>query len=95
MDSARDNHYLRNTSFLDPALIPGWKRALDIVLILAFPLLLPAGADHRRVDSDVSPGPVLFQQERVGYRGSRFMCYKFRTMVVNADATVHQGHLNN
>jgi lipopolysaccharide/colanic/teichoic acid biosynthesis glycosyltransferase len=26
----------------------------------------------------------------VGYKGSRFMCYKFRTMVVNADSRSHQ-----
>jgi lipopolysaccharide/colanic/teichoic acid biosynthesis glycosyltransferase len=40
-----------------------------------------------------SPGPIFFQQERVGYLGRRFSCLKFRTMVVNADTTVHQGHL--
>ncbi len=95
MDSARDNHYLRNTSFLDPALIPGWKRALDITLILlAFPLLLPLAVIIAGLIRAVSSGPVLFKQERVGYRGSRFMCFKFRTMVVNADAAVHEGHLN-
>lgn len=27
-----------------------------------------------------SPGPVLFKQDRVGYRGRRFRVYKFRTM---------------
>lgn len=41
----------------------------------------------------VSAGPVLFKQERVGYLGRRFMCFKFRTMYVGADAVVHQGHL--
>jgi len=42
----------------------------------------------------VSTGPVLFRQERVGYLGRRFMCFKFRTMFVDADATIHQGHLH-
>ena len=42
----------------------------------------------------VSAGPVLFKQERIGYLGERFLCYKFRTMFVNSDATVHRGHLN-
>jgi len=42
----------------------------------------------------VSQGPVLFRQERVGYLGQRFMCFKFRTMYVNADTAVHQGHLD-
>jgi lipopolysaccharide/colanic/teichoic acid biosynthesis glycosyltransferase len=40
----------------------------------------------------VSPGPVLFRQERVGYRGRRFMCYKFRTMHVGADSKIHREH---
>jgi len=42
----------------------------------------------------VSPGPALFRQERVGYLGRKFTCFKFRTMVVNADTSIHQGHLN-
>ena len=42
----------------------------------------------------VSAGPVLFKQERIGYLGGRFLCYKFRTMFVNADTGIHQGHLN-
>ena len=41
----------------------------------------------------VSPGPVFFQQERVGYRGRRFMCFKFRTMQVNSSTALHQEHL--
>ena len=95
MDSARDNVCLRKTSFLDSARIPGWKRALDISLIfLAFPLLLPLALIIAGLIRVGSSGPLLFKQERVGYRGSRFMCFKFRTMVVNADAAVHQGHLN-
>ena len=31
-----------------------------------------------------SPGPVFFQQERIGYRGKPFMIYKFRTMFSEA-----------
>jgi lipopolysaccharide/colanic/teichoic acid biosynthesis glycosyltransferase len=41
-----------------------------------------------------SPGPVFFVQERVGYRGTRFMCFKFRTMVFGADTKNHQAYLD-
>ncbi|MEJ2749348.1 MAG: sugar transferase, partial [Anaerolineae bacterium] len=33
-----------------------------------------------------SPGPVFFQQERVGKWGKTFGCYKFRSMYVDAEA---------
>jgi lipopolysaccharide/colanic/teichoic acid biosynthesis glycosyltransferase len=42
----------------------------------------------------VSPGPILFRQERIGYRGRRFSCLKFRTMLVGADTAVHKSHLH-
>lgn len=32
-----------------------------------------------------SKGPVIFQQERIGLNGRRFMCYKFRTMYCDAE----------
>jgi exopolysaccharide biosynthesis polyprenyl glycosylphosphotransferase len=31
-------------------------------------------------------GPVFFQQKRTGLNGRHFMCYKFRTMIVNAES---------
>jgi lipopolysaccharide/colanic/teichoic acid biosynthesis glycosyltransferase len=75
--------------------LPAWKRALDIILILvALPLLLPLMLLIALVIRIVSPGPVLFKQQRIGFRGERFMCFKFRTMVVGADTAIHQGHLN-
>ena len=74
--------------------LPAWKRALDVVAILmALPLLLPLAIVIGLVIRLVSTGPVLFKQERVGYRGSRFMCLKFRTMFCGAETTTHQGHL--
>jgi exopolysaccharide biosynthesis polyprenyl glycosylphosphotransferase len=33
-----------------------------------------------------SKGPVFFRQERIGLRGRKFKLYKFRTMVVDAEA---------
>ena len=71
-----------------------WKRLLDVVCILATaPVWVPLGLLIAAVIKVASPGPIFFQQERVGYLGRRFSCLKFRTMVVNADTTVHQGHL--
>lgn len=57
------------------------KRALDLLLALAglallWPLLLVA-AVWVRLDS---PGPALFNQERVGRHGRSFRIHKFRTM---------------
>jgi lipopolysaccharide/colanic/teichoic acid biosynthesis glycosyltransferase len=51
-----------------------------------------------------SPGPVFFIQERVGakreYKNGRlawktvlFPCYKFRTMKLNADSSIHQAYV--
>lgn len=36
-----------------------------------------------------SPGPVLFKQERVGFKGKRFYFLKFRSMVCNCDDKIH------
>lgn len=75
--------------------IPVWKRALDCLLIVLFSpawavLMLAIAALVRLVSS----GPVLFKQERVGYRGHLFVCLKFRTMFVGADTVAHKTHLD-
>lgn len=78
-----------------PIAVPRWKRLLDMsVVILATPILLPLMAGVAILVRIFSEGPILFRQERVGYLGQRFMCFKFRTMFVNADTNVHQGHLD-
>jgi exopolysaccharide biosynthesis polyprenyl glycosylphosphotransferase len=70
--------------------IKGWnlavKRTLDVALILlALPFLLPFMALIALVIRLDSPGPALFRQTRVGKHGKLFTCYKFRTMVVDAE----------
>jgi Sugar transferases involved in lipopolysaccharide synthesis len=55
-------------------------------LILLAPLLA-AAAIAIRVGS---PGPVLFRQVRIGKAGRRFVMYKFRTMVVDAESRKHE-----
>ena len=62
------------------------KRALDLIvsvsmLTVTAPLLLLA-ALAIRIDS---PGPVFFRQVRVGRDGQRFIMYKLRTMVSDAE----------
>jgi lipopolysaccharide/colanic/teichoic acid biosynthesis glycosyltransferase len=72
-----------------------WKRALDAFLILlAMPLLIPLGLLIALLIRCGSPGPVLFKQERVGYLGTRFRCFKFRTMFVDTETTTHEEHLH-
>jgi lipopolysaccharide/colanic/teichoic acid biosynthesis glycosyltransferase len=63
------------------------------LVILALPFLVPLGIIIAVYVKLVSPGPAFFRQQRVGYRGKKFMCLKFRTMQVNADTTVHKAHL--
>jgi lipopolysaccharide/colanic/teichoic acid biosynthesis glycosyltransferase len=80
---------------VSPNPVPQWKRYLDVsVILLAVPILVPLMVAVAILVRIVSEGPVFFRQERVGYLGRRFMCFKFRTMFVNADTTIHQGHLN-
>jgi lipopolysaccharide/colanic/teichoic acid biosynthesis glycosyltransferase len=89
----RGKPLVEKTSEMKAKGLPGWKRAVDITFSLAaMPVLAVCTLMTATVMALVSPGPVLFRQERVGYRGRRFMCYKFRTMHVGADSTVHQEH---
>jgi len=73
--------------------LPIWKRMLDLALILAMsPGLMILGAGVALLVWCGSRGPALFRQRRVGYGGREFTCYKFRTMRVDAEATLHRDH---
>ncbi|MDB6095102.1 MAG: Undecaprenyl-phosphate galactose phosphotransferase [Verrucomicrobia bacterium] len=73
--------------------MPVGKRMFDVVLsALALPVLGLVTLAMMVLMKAVSPGPVFFYQERVGYLGRRFRIYKFRTMSVNADAGIHRAH---
>jgi exopolysaccharide biosynthesis polyprenyl glycosylphosphotransferase len=75
---------------LKPARIAGWnfalKRGIDLALativLVGLSWLVALLALAIKIDSS---GPVFFRQERVGRNGRRFICYKFRTMVEDAE----------
>lgn len=63
------------------------KRVLDIslswlALIITSPLLLGLAIGVKFS----SKGPVIYRQERIGYRNKPFKILKFRTMVIDAEA---------
>ena len=63
------------------------KRAFDIVFSVC--VLIPLGLFIPIIALIIkrqSPGPIFFKQARTGMDGRTFMCYKFRSMHVNADA---------
>jgi exopolysaccharide biosynthesis polyprenyl glycosylphosphotransferase len=72
------------------------KRAVDIVvstlaLVLFAPVLL-AAAIAVKLDSS---GPIFYAAERIGKKGRRFRCIKFRTMARDADKRrAEMMHLN-
>jgi lipopolysaccharide/colanic/teichoic acid biosynthesis glycosyltransferase len=73
--------------------IPTWKRLLDLTLIsLTTPIWLSTMGVVSLWILIVSPGPLLYRQERIGYRGRRFMILKFRTMHVNSETLSHEGY---
>jgi lipopolysaccharide/colanic/teichoic acid biosynthesis glycosyltransferase len=67
--------------------LPRWKRALDIVLSsIGLLVLLPVFAVIMLAIRLTSRGPVFFRQRRSGQGGKPFMLFKFRTMVIDAEA---------
>jgi len=62
------------------------KRVLDVMLsmtglIFLSPLLLWSAIRVRLS----SPGPIIYRQERIGYKGKKFQIYKLRSMVIDAE----------
>lgn len=76
--------------YVEPVKRNGWrpvaKRAFDIVLssfglLVSLPVLVLSAIAIKLTSS----GPVLYRQERVGYRERPFKILKFRSMYVNSD----------
>jgi len=67
------------------------KRVLDLVLSLAVAIVtLPLWVAIVIAIKLDSPGPVFFVQDRVGLNGRHFRCFKFRSMMVNAEAMLDE-----
>ena len=69
------------------------KRAFDIagalaLLLLTSPVMLVAAVAARLS----SPGPAIFKQVRLGEGGRPFVYYKFRSMYVNNDDSMHRDY---
>ncbi|TCN31267.1 sugar transferase [Sinorhizobium americanum] len=75
-----------------PTPLGSWpKRALDltvasVALVLAMPLMLIVAL----LIAVFIGRPILFVHRRIGFNGRPFNCYKFRTMVENADQVLEE-----
>lgn len=62
------------------------KRIMDVCLSsLALLALSPVMLAIAILIKRDSPGPIFYRAARIGRKGRRFSCFKFRTMVANAD----------
>jgi lipopolysaccharide/colanic/teichoic acid biosynthesis glycosyltransferase len=90
---------VRTMLISSPTLAPAGylvKRSLDLTVaalgLLALAPILAIIAMGVKLDS---PGGVLYVDKRIGRQGRIFNCYKFRTMVANADQLrAHLAHKN-
>jgi exopolysaccharide production protein ExoY len=73
--------------------LPFWKRLIDLsCCVIALPFLALATLIVAALTSLTSPGPIFFQQQRIGYSGRKFRLYKFRTMHASAETSSHRAH---
>jgi exopolysaccharide biosynthesis polyprenyl glycosylphosphotransferase len=72
------------------------KRVIDIVgSAIGLTILSPLLALIALLIKCDSEGPIFYRAHRVGRKGRRFICHKFRTMVTNADSLKDKlRHLN-
>ncbi len=75
---------------LQTGLMPVWqqniKQVLDIMIAAIFLIILSPLFLYIAIRVRLSSkGPIIFKQERIGYKGKPFMMYKFRSMIVGAE----------
>ena len=78
--------------------IHGWqrfaKRVFDtLAVIVGLIFIAPLLAFVALLIKLDSPGPILYQQERIGENGRVFAMFKFRSMRVNSDHALHKTHV--
>lgn len=75
---------------IDTGLMPEWqrniKRLLDVIIsmvcMVVFSPVMLFAAIRTKLSSQ---GPVIFSQERIGYKGKPFIIHKFRSMYTDAE----------
>lgn len=66
------------------------KRVLDVVGVLTLGIVFFPVIVGVALWLSLTGGPVLFRHTRIGKRGNRFTCYKFRTMVRDAEHVLEE-----
>lgn len=62
------------------------KRIIDLLILLVMsPIVVPVSFVVAVIVKLTSPGPIFYGHKRVGKDGKEFKCWKFRSMVINAD----------
>lgn len=77
-------------SDIQTGLIPDWqqniKRLLDISISILGSIIFSPLILYTIIKVKLSsPGPIIYSQERIGYRGKKFIIYKFRSMYRDAE----------
>ena len=68
------------------------KRSIDVLASLfLLVVLMPLSAAIVALVRASGPGPILFKQRRLGRGGKPFWCYKFRSMVPDAESRLALG----
>jgi exopolysaccharide biosynthesis polyprenyl glycosylphosphotransferase len=85
---------LRFENYVHGGLQIGFKRFYDFILsLMALVAVSPVMLMLSFLIKFSSTGPVLFKQKRIGRNGKPFLFYKFRSMRINSDDSIHKEYL--